>query len=99
MQVDKEVNPRFEKTYKVYKHVFPNGKVYVGITSRSLKIRWDHGKGYSYNSRINNAINKYGWSNVKHYVLKEQFTEAEAKQKEIELWMPARRFWWMTRRP
>lgn len=26
MVINKEVNPRFEKTYKVYKHVFPNGK-------------------------------------------------------------------------
>lgn len=44
MTIDKEVNPRFEKTYKVYKHIFPNGKVYVGITSQPLNCRWRSGK-------------------------------------------------------
>lgn len=46
MEIYKEVNPRFEKTYRVYKHVFPNRKVYVGITSQPLNCRWRSGKGY-----------------------------------------------------
>lgn len=47
MTVDKEVNPLFESTFKVYKHVFPNGKIYIGITSRSLNQRWQHGKRFT----------------------------------------------------
>lgn len=82
MVVDKEVNPRFEKTYKVYKHVFPNGKVYIGITSQSLNDRWRSGKGYGNNPHITRAINKYGWDNIKHQVLKGDFTLDEANALE-----------------
>ena len=82
--VDKEVNPRFEKTYKVYKHVFPNGKVYVGITCRSVHIRWDSGKGYG-DTLVGRAINKYGWENIKHYLLKGTFSAEEAKSHEKRL--------------
>lgn len=83
MVVDKEVNPRFESTFKVYKHVFPNGKIYIGITSRSLNQRWQHGKGYS--GYVRKAIDKYGWDNIKHFVLVGDFTEDEAKLKERQL--------------
>lgn len=83
MTIDKEVNPRFESTFKVYKHVFPNGKIYIGITSRSLNQRWQHGKGYS--GYVRKAIDKYGWDNIKHFVLVGDFTEDEAKLKERQL--------------
>lgn len=83
MIINKEINPRFEKTWKVYKHIFPLGKIYVGITSRQLNERWQSGKGYS--GLVRKAIDKYGWDNIDHYVLKGDFTEDEAKQKEIEL--------------
>lgn len=83
--VDKEVNPRFEKTYKVYKHVFPNGKVYVGITSQPLTCRWRSGKGYGNNPYITRAIQKYGWDNIKHYVVKGDFTLDEANAYEKAL--------------
>lgn len=85
MELYKEVNPRFEKTYKVYKHVFPNGKVYVGITSQPLNCRWRSGKGYKNNIYLTRAIEKYGWDNVQHLVLKGDFTKDEANAKEKEL--------------
>lgn len=73
------------ENYKVYKHTFPNGKVYIGITQQTLIRRWQNGKGYYKNSFISKAINKYGWENVKHEVLFENLTKKEAEQKEIEL--------------
>lgn len=85
MTIDKEVNPRFEKTYKVYKHVFPNGKVYIGITSQPLNCRWRSGKGYKNNIYLTRAIEKYGWDNVRHFVLRGDFTRDEANAKEKEL--------------
>lgn len=85
MTIDKEVNPRFEKTYKVYKHIFPNGKVYVGITSQPLNCRWRSGKGYKNNPYMTRAIEKYGWDNVHHFVLKGDFIKDEANAKEKEL--------------
>lgn len=85
MELYKEVNPRFEKTYRVYKHVFPNGKVYVGITSQPLNCRWRSGKGYKNNIYLTRAVEKYGWDNVRHLVLKGDFTKDEANAKEKEL--------------
>lgn len=69
--------------YKVYIHVFPNNKKYVGITSRSLQERWCNGKGYS--GLVRKAIDKYGWENVHHFVYKRELTEEQAKLKEKEL--------------
>lgn len=30
----------------VYKHTFPNGKVYIGITGQEPYKRWKYGNGY-----------------------------------------------------
>lgn len=77
----------FINNYTVYKHIFPNNKVYIGVTCRKPEYRWDNGKGYYKNgqSRMYNAIQKYGWENVKHEILFENLTKEEAEQKEIEL--------------
>jgi hypothetical protein len=56
------------KKYTVYLHKFPDGKIYVGMTSQSLSQRWRRGAGYA-NSPVGAAINKFGWDNVKHYIL------------------------------
>ena len=71
--------------YKVYEHICPNGKIYIGITSRSLKKRWDNGNGYRSNRYFYRAIQKYDWNNIKHILLFENLTKEEAEQKEIEL--------------
>ena len=57
--------------YTVYMHECPNGKRYVGITSRSCKKRWNCGYGYFNNPAFDEDIKKYGWENVKHFVLKQ----------------------------
>lgn len=71
--------------YKVYMHITPSGKKYIGITGcSSVKRRW--GNGANYRKQIfNRAIKKYGWNNIKHIVLYDNLTEEEAKKKEIEL--------------
>lgn len=71
--------------YKVYKHKFPNGKIYIGITKQNVKDRWRNGKGYKENKYLINAIKKYGWDNIEHIILFEDFTQEEAERKEIEL--------------
>lgn len=72
--------------YKVYIHTFPNNKVYIGITMQNrLNDRWRNGKGYKGNSKIVNAIKKYGWENIKHDVLKTGVSKQEAEKLEIEL--------------
>ena len=74
-----------ENNYKVYIHIFPNNKVYIGITRNRTDIRWANGKGYKKQEVMSNAISKYGWENIEHKVLYENLTKEEAEQKEIEL--------------
>lgn len=71
------------KNYKVYMHIFPNNKKYIGITMQKLEQRWR--RGNRYNKYMKNAIEKYGWENIKHKILFENLTKEEAEQKEIEL--------------
>ena len=72
-----------EKTWYVYIHLFPNGKRYIGITSKRPKARWDRGRGYgTKNLPMANAIKKYGWDNIEHIIVKQGLTQAEAFQME-----------------
>ena len=73
------------KNYKVYMHIFPNKKVYIGITQQELNQRWKNGYGYKQCHFVWKAIEKYGWDNVKHEILYTNLTKEEAEQKEIEL--------------
>lgn len=71
------------KNYKIYKHVFPNNKVYIGITKLKPKYRWGYnGNHYNHNILLFKAIKKYGWENVKHEILLENLTAEEANVQE-----------------
>lgn len=80
-------------SYYVYKHTFPNDKVYIGITSRKPEARWGRdGKGYRRKIKgkwiqplMARATLKYKWDDIKHEVLFEGLTKEEAEAKEIEL--------------
>lgn len=71
--------------YYVYKHTTPSNKIYIGITRQNPKRRWKYGEGYIGNSYFYNAIQKYGWNNIKHEILFDGLSKEEAEQKEIEL--------------
>lgn len=71
--------------YKVYMHIFPNNKVYIGITKQKPENRWNNGKGYKNNDYLANAILKYGWNNIEHKILYSNLTKEEAELKEVEL--------------
>ena len=68
----------------VYLHIFPNGKKYVGITSRKPYERWHNGEGYK-RQYIYRAIKKYKWHNIEHKILYTNLSKKEACNKEIEL--------------
>ena len=72
-------------SYSVYKLTAPNGKVYIGITSRDPKIRWNSGNGYKYNKHFYDAIQKYGWKNIKKDILHSGISQEDAYRLEIEL--------------
>lgn len=74
-----------EKKYYIYKHTAPNGKVYIGMTSKNPQERWDSGHGYRKHKYFWNAIKKYGWNNINHEILYDGLTKDEACQLEINL--------------
>lgn len=56
-------------SYYVYIHTCPNGKRYIGITTKNPKYRWSKGNGYKPNKHFFNAILKYGWDNISHKII------------------------------
>lgn len=64
--------------YVLYMHTTPSGKRYFGITKQKPERRWSNGYGYKKNDHFWNAIKKYGWSNIGHYILADNLTENEA---------------------
>lgn len=74
-----------KKGYRVYEHIFPNGKRYIGYTSRQLKDRFQKdGKGYQTQPLMWNAIQKYGWDNIIHNQIGLFQSEEYAKKFETE---------------
>lgn len=76
---------REKMAYSVYIHTSPSGKVYVGITQQTVEQRWRNGKGYKGNQAFYNAIQKYGWKNIKHEIVAEGISKEEATNLEKEL--------------
>ena len=59
-------------------------KYYVGITN-NIEKRWES-KGKKYKGQVfYNAIQKYGWDNIKHTILYKNLTKEKAMQKEKEM--------------
>ena len=75
------------KSYTVYRHTSPSGKVYIGITCRKPEYRWNHGKGYKEIDQLvfYRAIKKSGWDNITHEILYSGLSEIAAKNLEISL--------------
>ena len=71
--------------WSVYKHTSPNGKVYIGITSRTCEDRWRNGHGYRNNKHFHSAIIKYGWDNILHEILAEGIDKETAQRVETSL--------------
>lgn len=74
-----------ENTWSVYRHTFPDGRVYIGITSGNPEKRWANGRGYRHQEKMELAIMKYGWDNIKHEIISDGLTESEAKNKEEQM--------------
>lgn len=77
-----EVNQ--EKKWCVYKHTNKiNGKVYIGQTGQEVNKRWKNGAGYVESAYFYSAIQKNGWDNFEHEILKNNLTKEEANELEI----------------
>lgn len=76
-----------DKEYIVYRHVCPNGQIYIGITC-NVKRRW---KPSEYkDTSLKPYIDKYGWDAIKHEVLYSCLTRDEALKLEDQLIVNAR---------
>lgn len=77
--------------YTVYLHTvnkcisgYPHKKYYVGITN-DIERRW-RDKGYYYKGQVfYNAIQKYGWDNIKHQILYKGVSKKKAQELEREM--------------
>ena len=73
--------------YCVYCHTNKiNGKKYIGLTSKQPPSkRWgSNGINYKSCTCFYNAIQKYGWNNFEHIILKDNLTADQAEQIEKE---------------
>lgn len=69
----------------VYMHTVPNGRIYIGVTSRDPELRWQkNGSGYRKQTEFFADIQKYGWDNIKHEILFQSKDDDEAYAKEEE---------------
>lgn len=77
-------NIQEETLYTLYTHTcLANDKVYVGITYKDAKQRWDDGNGYRNNYELYTDILKHGWSEGFHHkVVADNLTWERAKETE-----------------
>lgn len=71
--------------FTVYMHIAPNGKRYIGITSKTVMERWNNGNGYRNNRYFFDAICKYGKDNFQHIVIAENLSKEESCELEKSL--------------
>lgn len=69
--------------HSVYKLTSPKGKVYIGCTGEKPEDRWS--KGYVHNSELSNDIQKFGFDNFEHEVVRSNLHEDNAYELEKEL--------------
>jgi len=77
-----------DRVFTVYKLVFPNDKIYIGITSCGFSKRMREHKCKENNgdkTKIGNAIRKYGWGNIDKIVVADNLSKQEACKMEIDL--------------
>ena len=76
-------NQDLKETYIVYIHIFPNKKVYIGMTN-NVEERWKNGLGYIANEKMFNDILLYGWNNIEHNIIEDNLSYKEAMKLENE---------------
>ena len=71
--------------WTIYAHISPDGKAYVGRTTKTLRERSGlKGQRYRPNQRFWNDIQKFGWNNFKHKILATCESEEDSMRLEIQ---------------
>lgn len=55
--------------YFVYKHVTPDGTIFIGYGKGKPNDRWQSGHNYKTNQDFSAAIHRFGWENIRHEIL------------------------------
>ena len=71
--------------YCVYKHTSPSGKSYIGQTNNLQRRISEHKKPSNRCLAFSTAIQKHGWDNFKHEVLKDNLSLNDANYWESQL--------------
>lgn len=79
-----------DKSYSVYRHIFPTGEIYIGITNGKVEDRWNSGFGYESQRKFFKRIVAVGWDNIKHEIVGTNLDESEARGMERRLIAEAR---------
>lgn len=73
------------KRYSVYRHIFPTGETYIGITGGKVEDRWNNGFGYESQRKFFKRILAVGWDNIRHEIIETDLDEKTAREKERKL--------------
>lgn len=85
IDLDAEQKSKDDKSWNIYMHKCPNGKVYIGRTTKRLKVRSGrNGSYYKPNKEFFNDICTFGWDNFEHYILDSCKEEKESMDLEIK---------------
>lgn len=71
--------------FTVYCLTLPDGKAYIGFTSRPTRVKWADGWNYALNPTLYDAILEYGWQHIKKEELAKMSLEKEARDLEAAL--------------
>ena len=74
-----------EQCYSVYRFTGPTGLIYYGVTGTNVEQRWNNGRGYRKNKRLNGDIREFSFAEFKKEVIADCLTRAEAEAMEAEL--------------
>lgn len=69
----------------VYRHIAPDGRMYIGIATEPARVRWANGNGYKDNPEFWECIQRVGWDNIQHEILQSGLDSWEARRIETEL--------------
>lgn len=72
------------KTYTVYKHITPNGKVYIGASKNYGSRFGTNGRGYGHQP-FWQAIQEFGWENIKHEIIADGLSKHQAEALEAKV--------------
>lgn len=71
----------------IYKHTFPNGKIYIGLSKQTQIDRFRNGLGYELCPIMFHAIQKYGWKNVITTIVEDNISSLELAQERERFWI------------